>query len=85
MANPRNLDVSMTDLSREISTKVEELTRVLKSTSTPPPSLKADGPSDYPSNGEMEGARYAIVDACTDLINLAFGPREFIHRKGLCV
>jgi hypothetical protein len=67
MAGAENLNHSLTSLSQDISTKVEELIQLLKSGSHPFPSLKADGPSEYPSNGEIYNARYAIVDAATTL------------------
>ena len=85
MASPQSLNLSMTDLSLEISTKVEELTGLLKSGSHPSPSIKTNKPNNYPSNGEMHTARYAIIDACTSLVNLAMGPRELMYLQALCV
>lgn len=84
MASSKTLDQSLTSLSQEISSKVAELTNLLNSGSHPIPSLKADSPSDYPSNAEINTARYAIIDAATTLMNLAMGPREFIFSQALC-
>jgi hypothetical protein len=53
MAILQSLNLSITDLSLEISTKAGELTGLLKSGSHPFPSIKAERPSDYPFNGEM--------------------------------
>jgi hypothetical protein len=78
-----SLDVSMADLSQEISLKVAELTKLLQAGTYPLPSLRADAPSEYPVNGSIYAARHAIIDACSTLIQLAQGPRDFVYQQSL--
>jgi hypothetical protein len=72
-----------------LATTIAELTKALagqlKDANHPEPSFAADSPSSLPPTPEIQGVRLQLVEALSDLLQLATGPSDYIFQQSLFV
>lgn len=74
---------SLGELVALISTHVSTITKFLDANSLPYPSFAANAPAGLPEDATLQGARFALIEAATDLIHLVTGPEDYIKWQSL--
>jgi len=67
---------TLNSLAATISKATEAITSHLEQNGLPQPSFAEDGPASYPNAPEVQGARFQLIGALLDLLNLAYGPAD---------
>jgi 6-hydroxytryprostatin B O-methyltransferase len=77
------MDRSLGELVALISTHVSTITKFLDVNSLPHPSFAVNAPAGLPGDANVQRARFALIEAATDLIHLATGPEDYIKLQSL--
>ena len=76
---------TLEELSAQISSSVAAITAYLKNNGGKAPTFAADGLHEYPPAPEIMGPRLALIEAASDLVQLAMGPDQWIKSMQLTV
>jgi len=76
---------TLEELSAQISSSVAAITAYLKNNGGKAPTFAADGLHEYPPAPEIMGPRLALIEAASDLVQLAMGPDQWIKTMQLTV
>lgn len=79
------MDRSLRELEALISTHVSTIAKFLDANSLPHPSFASNTPAGLPEDATVQGAKFALIEAATDLVQLATGPEDYIKLQALSV